>query len=45
MKSPPNSPDLNPIEWVWSDLKNYVRSKVCKTESELVNAIFEFQKK
>lgn len=43
MKSPPYSPDLNPIEWVWSELKSFVRSKFCESESDVLNAIREFQ--
>lgn len=37
------SPDLNPIEWVWSDLKQYVRKRFCTNNAEVVNAIHSFQ--
>ena len=43
MRSPPKSPDLNPIEWVWGDLKRFVRKRLCRNESELVQAIHDFQ--
>lgn len=45
MRSPPQSPDLNPIEWVWSDLKQFVSKKRCRCVSDLVEAIREFEKK
>ena len=32
MKSPPKSPDLNPIEMIWAELKNNLRSKLGKIE-------------
>ena len=41
--SPAMSPDLNPIEWLWSDLKRYVRKRFCSTEEEIVMVINEFQ--
>lgn len=44
IKTPPNSPDLNPIEWVWADLKKFVSKKLCKTEQECISAIEEFKK-
>ena len=34
VKSPPKSPDLNPIEWVWADLKRFVRKKFCTNEKD-----------
>ena len=45
MQSPSDSPDLNPIERVWADLKKHVRSFRCKTIQELIMACKEFQKK
>jgi transposase len=45
IRSPPKSPDLNPIEWVWSDMKRYVRKHFCNNETELANAVHAFQKK
>jgi len=44
VRSPPYSPDLNPIEWMWADLKRYVRRRRCSTEDELVEAINGFQR-
>ena len=43
-ESPAQSPDLNPIEIIWADLKAYVRSKCCRTTYELNNAIAEYKK-
>ena len=45
MRSPPSSPDLNPIEWVWADLKRHVRKRRCKTVQDLMSACKEFQNK
>jgi hypothetical protein len=38
---PPQSPDLNPIELVWSRLKNLVEKKRPQTKTQLRNAIIE----
>ena len=42
VKAPPQSPDLNPVEWVWSDLKRFVRAQFCRTTTDVVNAIQKF---
>jgi transposase len=42
IKSPPKSPDLNPIEWVWADLKRHVRKKFCSSQEEVIMAVKEF---
>ena len=42
IKAPANSPDLNPIEMVWNQLKDYVRSKLCKNLQEIALAVNEF---
>ena len=42
--APPSSPDLNPIEMLWSEMKNFVRDKFCKTPEAVAAAIHEFQK-
>ncbi len=36
---PPYSPDLNPIEKMWSKVKNHLRSAEARTQSELTQAI------
>ena len=36
---PPYSPDLNPIEKMWSKVKNYLRAEAKRTKRTLTNAI------
>ena len=36
---PPYSPDLNPIEKMWSKIKSILRTLKARTEKELINAI------
>jgi transposase len=36
---PPYSPDLNPIEMMWSKVKQYLRSAEARTEQDLLQAI------
>jgi len=36
---PPYSPDLNPIEKMWSKLKECLRSAEARTEQQLLEAI------
>jgi len=45
LKSPALSPDLNPIEMVWNEMKQFVKRKNCKTQNEFEQAVFEFQSK
>lgn len=33
--APALSPDLNPIEYLWHELKDFVRAKRCLTKEEL----------
>ena len=41
--TPPESPDLNPIENLWHELKEYIRrEKKPKTKQELIDGIKEF---
>ena len=42
-KTPPESPDFNPIENMWHELKEYIRRKAKpRTKSELVSGIKQF---
>ena len=42
-KTPPESPDLNPIELLWHELKPFLRTTVRpKTKEELVDGISRF---
>ena len=42
-KTPPESPDLNPIENLWHELKEHICQEVKpKTKDELINGICEF---
>lgn len=44
-RTPPESPDLNPIELIWHELKEYIRGKVKPaTKEELVGGIRAFWK-
>lgn len=44
-RTPPESPDANPIENLWHELKEYLRRKVKPhTKDELVKGILEFWK-
>lgn len=43
-RAPALSPDLNPIEYFWHELKCFVSKRLCSTKDEVVAAIFEFQK-
>jgi len=36
---PPYSPDLNPIEKMWSKIKSILRTLKARTEEALINAI------
>lgn len=43
MATPPESPDLNPIENLWHELKEYLRAKVKpRNQCELVEGITQF---
>ncbi len=42
---PPYSPDLNPIEKIWNDLKDMVEEESPTNEEELKNSIIENWKK
>ena len=43
VKSPAQSPDLNPIEILWADLKRYIRSKMCSSLTEIIQSIDEYK--
>ncbi len=44
-KTPPESPDANPIENLWHELKEFIRREVKpKNKDELINGIREFWK-
>ena len=42
IKAPANSPDLNPIEMFWNQLKDFVRNKLCQSPEQIENAVLEF---
>ena len=42
MKAPAHSPDLNPIEYIWHSIKNYVRRKGCISSDSAKEAIEEY---
>ena len=43
LECPPSSPDLNPIEMVWADLKGTLRNKVKpRTKEELIAGIRDY---
>ena len=43
--TPPESPDLNPIECVWHEMKHYLRKYAKpKTKAELEQGIYDFWK-
>ena len=44
-KTPPESPDINPIENLWHELKEYIRREAKpKTKEELIEGIKDFWK-
>ncbi|RNA36558.1 Transposable element Tcb2 transposase [Brachionus plicatilis] len=43
IRSPPRSPDLNPIEMLWNEMKVFIRKSGCITETEVSSKINEFQ--
>ena len=42
-KAPAQSPDLNPSELVWADMKKFVSTKLCKNLDEVQLAIDEYR--
>ena len=45
LRTPPYSPDINVIEMVWHDLKQFIRSKCPTTLYDLVKYVRKFEKK
>ncbi|CAF0988238.1 unnamed protein product [Brachionus calyciflorus] len=43
IKSPPKSPDLNPIELLWNEMKTFVRKKMVFNESDVMLAVKKFE--
>ncbi len=43
IKALANSPDLNPIEMFWNQLKDFVRNKLCQFPEQIENAVLEFR--
>jgi transposase len=44
IKSSPQSPDFNPIEILWHELKNYIREKMPSSIEEAVRHAIDFNK-
>ena len=44
IQSPPYSPDFNPIEMVWADLKRHVRKSLCTSIDDVMAHVSDFQK-
>ncbi|CAF0852040.1 unnamed protein product [Brachionus calyciflorus] len=44
IRSPPRSPDLNPIEMLWHEMKAYVRKFNCTTDAEIAEKVIGFQR-
>lgn len=42
IKSPSKSPDLNPIEMLWHEMKEFIRKRFCQTPEEVVFAILDW---
>ena len=42
--APPHSPDLNPIELMWSHMKTFLCKKFCETVDDVDKAIGEYAK-
>ncbi|RNA23735.1 Transposable element Tcb1 transposase [Brachionus plicatilis] len=42
-KSPPKSLDLNPIEMIWNEKKEFVRKRNIQNDEETVEDVLEFQ--
>ena len=42
--APPYSPDLNPIELMWSDMKTFFCKKFCETVDDVEKAVGDYAK-
>ena len=42
--APPHSPDFNPIEPMWADMKCFIAKKFCTSTEDVVNAIGDYSK-
>ena len=44
MRTPAQSPDINVIELLWSDLKRFVRSRNTRTVNQIVESVRLFER-